>query len=340
MTKLTVNEAIELGLDELYRRRDEMADSGEIDADLWNTIQSAISHLETQEAAAEERKQATEEQKASFTLPHDYNEIFGDPRANDEIMRLVKSAIDQTSEYYEEQLRARDAEHIRQVQAIHEGYEQDLAEAYLKNDNLRDEIERLNGDIKQLKEENTAVNDNCIYLRQQLEEANAKVKELEERAKDAEQKRDAAAREVDSLKAQIAELEQTVTKPKRNLSITLSSGITEDRPIKSSLQLALEKHGLAVPAIGGGPSGESFQNSNGSQPTGRVDKGGVSQVDGSVPAKAVTFPESTDPAPDVVSESTGGNDQGVGFEAWAKAEIEKLTQRVDRLEASYGKLAS
>ena len=73
-------------------------------------------------------------------------------------------------------------------------------------------------------------------------------------------------REVESLKAQIVELEQLATaskKPKpEGLKISFTSTITDDKPIMSAKELALQRAGLGhlikPKPVGGMPAGNTF----------------------------------------------------------------------------------
>lgn len=349
--KLGYDEAVALGLDELYRRREEMANKEEIDAN-WNTIQNAISHLESlqvQKQAADERKQEIEEQKTAYQLPKDYSTLFGDHRANDEILHLVQETIDQVSTFYEDQLSAKDAENLAAIQKLHTAYEEDIA-------GLREEIVAFRAENETIGEVNVELGKKLALKDEALEvEQNAHAQTIIERdklkgelaaaqlaAQDAIQKRDAAVRDAESYQAQIKELEQMVTKPKRaTFSLNLTSSL-EDKPIGNSRDAALrrmqEEYGIVapiMPTIGGEqPEGESFRDEvrDSSEPTSDV------QHDGSTTTNAQIQGEDVKPFPaaDVdttlagVSSEAETNDRAVGFDA--QAEIEKLKKRIDRLE--------
>lgn len=344
------NDAVALGLEELYRRKEELESQENIDAGVYNVITNAISHLESeqeQKQAAEARKQEVEEQKTGYQLPKDYNVLFDDQRANDEILNLVQQTIDQVSAFYENQLAAKDGENLAAIQKLHTAYEDDLAQVRAQN--------------KQLQDENLAVNDTCIRLREDIEiykqkyeleqndhakvltllnETKGQLNDANHRATDAEQKRDAAVREVESLKAQIIELEQMTVKPKKAaFSLNLSSAI-EDKPISNSRTAALKRaeelYGITPPVIGGEqPNGESFrgEDTDSSEPTSDVQQEGATGANEGLSGEDVkTFPLSdVDTALAGVSQETSGTyREAVAFNA--EEEIEKLKKRIDRLE--------
>ena len=336
---LNFNEAVALGLPELYRRRDELAGQEDFDRGLYNVITNAISHLEAIEGtqqAAEERKQITEEQKQNFKLPKDYNQLFDDQRANDEILRLVQQTFDQVSEYYESILIEKDQENVKAIQDLHAGYEEQIAQLQRQNKELQalvtgqeTELKLANETYEKLYQEYNELKYDREVLLQQVESARSELSEARRERDDAVQKRDAAMREVTSLKAQIDELEQQLAyykKPKKtSFSLNLSSGIDDSPRIKSSLEIALEKHGIKLPNFGGDqPSGETFREEN-VEPVQQADE--VRTETG----QEVGFRVPDNQASAGVSEETAGNDRGLGFEAWAKAEIEALKRRVDHL---------
>ena len=336
---LNFNEAVALGLPELYRRRDELAGQEDFDRGLYNVITNAISHLEALEGTkqeAVERKQLTEEQKQNFKLPKDYNALFDDPRANDEILRLVQQTIDQVSEYYEGILVEKDQENVQAIRDLHAGYEEQISQLQRQNQELQaivsgqeTELKIANETYEKLYEEYNNLKNAHESLQKQVESAKSELAEARRERDDAVQKRDAAMREVTSLKAQIDELEQQLAyykKPKKtSFSLNLSSGISDEPRIKTAREIALERAGIKLPSFRSDqPSGESFREENveSVQPADEVRNEAGQEVGFRVPDNQASAG---------VSEETAGNDRGLGFEAWAKAEIEALKRRVDHL---------
>ena len=341
---LNFNDAVALGLEELYRRRDELAGQEDFDRGLYNVITNAISHLEALEGTkqeAVERKQLTEEQKQNFKLPKDYNALFDDPRANDEILRLVQQTIDQVSEYYEGILVEKDQENVQAIRDLHAGYEEQISQLQRQIKELQAIVSGQETELKiasetyeKLYQEYNELKYDRDVLLQQVESARSELSEARRERDDAVQKRDAAMREVSALKAQIDELEQQLSayqKPKKtNFSLNLSSGISDEPRIKSRLEIAMERAGIQLPAFntsnyrGDQPSGESFREENveSAQPADEVRNEAGQEVGFRVPDNQASAG---------VSEETAGNDRGLGFEAWAKAEIEALKRRVDHL---------
>lgn len=344
---LNFDEAVALGLPELHKRKEELQNEEQIDPNLWNVINNAISHLEAeqeQKEAVEERKQEIEEQKSSIKLPHDYNEKFGDDRANEEIKLLIQQAYDQVWEYAEIKLAEKDAENREAIQRLHSAYEVDMAKVRgelqeqkdmydsgkVEYDLLKEEFDRLQKEFQLI---NTAANE----WERQNNEGKSENSRLKLQLSDAEQKRDAAMREVDSLKAQIIELEQMTAKPKKAVfSLNLTSTI-EDKPIGNSRDAALrraeELYGVTPPVIGGEPNGESFQeeNSDSSESPSNVQLDGSAPVDAEVQGEAIeTFQvqdvQSTE-GRDTVHEAVEGTST---FDA--EAAVEELRKRVERLE--------
>jgi chromosome segregation ATPase len=332
-----INEAKALGYDELKRRVAIMQDDLNRDTGDFNMLKNALSELEVEQERIE-RKQEVEEQKSGYQLPKDYNELFDDQRANDEILSLVTQTIDQVSNYYEPQLASKDAENLRAIQELHNAYEEDLAR-------LRDEIAELQEENNRMGEVNVELgkklalkdealeqeeieNDETVRL---LNETKARANDADNRAKDAESKRDAAVREVESLKAQILELEQMTAKPKqKSFSLNLSSGI-EDVKIKTSRELAMERY-LQVPAIGGVATAETFpSNSDSSNTTDKLDADGSTEADAEVQGEAVTFPN--DHASAGVPEGAAEADRGE-MAYVTKEELERrLTQTKEEVKA-------
>lgn len=256
------NKAITLDIDVLQELKAHLESQENIDRAKYSAITNAIAELESKvktEAEAQERLSVQEEMKATFELPKDYNTLFDDHRANDEIKLLIGQIIDQTTEYYESVISEKDEENLTAIRKLRDTYEETIQSAQHERDQAKKEKEQaeaeandLRNAVKSLNEEKSKLEEELSSLKQQLAQA-----ELEK--KDAEQKRDAAIREVESLKAQITELEQMTekkTKPS-GLKFTLQSGI-EDTPIKTQRELVLERFGLLPPKIGGEPSGESF----------------------------------------------------------------------------------
>lgn len=262
MSKLNYDQAVALGLDELKRREETMRDDLNRDQGEYNIIKNAIAHLESmeqKEAETQERMAVQEEMKATFELPQNYNLLFDDHRANDEIKKLIGQVIDQTTEYYESVIAEKDEENLSAIRKLRDTYEDTIQAAHHERDQAKKEKEQAEEEANDLREAVKLLNEEKSKLEEELSAVKQQLLQSELEKKDAEKKRDAATREVESLKAQITELEQMTEKKTKpaGLKFTLQSGI-EDKPIKTAKEIALEKFGLLPPKIGGEPSGASF----------------------------------------------------------------------------------
>ncbi|UKS27191.1 hypothetical protein LOZ80_38025 [Paenibacillus sp. HWE-109] len=156
-----------------------------------------------------------------IVLPEDYNIIFGDPRANDEIKSIIRQVKEQLWNRHNDEMGELDA-----------GYRSQIAE-------LNQSVTLLQADKESLTSDNNA-------LSQQADEAAATIHALTERAEDAESKRDAASREIISLKGQIDELERSITAQKKPASTSgftfqLTSSIKAETPDEKAARLKSEE---------------------------------------------------------------------------------------------------
>jgi len=263
------NRALALDIETLQELKDYLEGQESFDRGKYTAICNALTELQSKvekEAEAQERKAVQEEMKETFVLPHDYDKIFGDHRANEEIRRLVNTAIDQTTEYYEAVISSKDEENLAAIRELREKYEEAIASAQRERDEARNAQEQaeaeandLRNAVRSLNEEKAKLQDELNGIKQQLAQATFE-------KHDAEKKRDAAVREVESLKAQIVELEQLATASKKTkpegLKISFTSTITDDKPIMSARELALQRAGLGhlikPKPVGGMPAGNTF----------------------------------------------------------------------------------
>jgi chromosome segregation ATPase len=338
---ISFNDAVAMGLEELYRRRDELASQEDFDRTEYNVITNAINHLEAIQGAeqeAEERRQEIE-QKWVINLPRDYNEVFRHPKANEEIEFLLRQQRDQLTGYYEGILVEKDEENVRAIRDLHAGYEEQIVQLQRQNKELQAICNGQEVELKIANEQYEQLHGQFSELKRQFDALQAANNDLRRERDDALQKRDAAAREVQSLKAQIDELEQMLAaykKPKNEgFTLNLTSGIEEDRPapqkeeedrrIKSSVELALERVGLthmmpprlrkseetAGPAQ---PAAETSAEADSFQPTDEIPA--IQPTEGRDTAD--TALEGTEGAGDYVTRAE--------FEA-LKADVEALKQR-------------
>lgn len=265
------NKALKLDVGVLQSLKEYMEGQENIDRGKYAAVCNALTELQSKhqhESQAQERKAAQEEMKETFTLPHDYNQVFGDHRANEEIRRLVNMAIDQTTAFYESIIAEKDAENLAAIRKLSGEYEESIASALRERDEAKKALEQAEADANDLRNVVRALNDEKARMQEELAAVKQQLAQVTLEKQDAERKRDAAVREIESLKAQIVELEQLAAANKKSkpesLRISLTSTITNDTPILSAKELALQRAGLAhllkPQNVGGEPSGGTFPN--------------------------------------------------------------------------------
>lgn len=168
-----------------------------------------------------ERSKAQAVDLEEIALPEDYNIIFGDPRANDEIKNLVRQVKEQLWNRHNDELGEVDAGYRSQIAELN----QNNTLLQSDNDNLIASNSHLSNEVESLSDENHA---------------------LIERAVDAESKRDAAAREIISLKGQIDELERSINAQKKppsasGFSFTLTSSLPKESNEEKAARLKAEE---------------------------------------------------------------------------------------------------
>jgi hypothetical protein len=171
-----------------------LATQGVIESEI-NAFKAEIAQIEEaeqNEAAQQVRIQAQEEKVESITLPHNFDDVFGDPRANEMIIEVVKQF----------QLKAYE-DHNAEVDRINEGWKNKL-----------DEItSEWTAKKTQLQEENMALSLRITDLEDMLEEkiednykAHGTINELALEKDDSDSKRDAAVKQFEEAQAEIAQL--------------------------------------------------------------------------------------------------------------------------------------
>lgn len=128
-----------------------------------------VDQLEVQQ----ERIQKQEEKVSSITLPHDFNTVFADPRANDMIIELIQ--IEQRRAY---------AEHNAEVEQLHTEYKEKFRAAdkreieyKYQNDQLQKMFEEQKQSLQVFGESNLTLNED---RRQAIERADTAEKALEQ----------------------------------------------------------------------------------------------------------------------------------------------------------------
>ncbi|MFD7521419.1 coiled-coil domain-containing protein [Paenibacillus chitinolyticus] len=168
----------------------------------------------------QERVEKQEAELNDIPLPHDYNKVFDDDRANDEIKGLLKQLKEQLFN-----------EHNDELQAMREEYKVKLGqscsaefEAVQKAHDLKESFDRLANQVSLEIAEKVKAQDDVEALHDKLSNA-VRLKE------EAEAARDILAKENRSLKEQINELESmlaTYKKPKLTSGILLTSTIKSE----------------------------------------------------------------------------------------------------------------
>jgi uncharacterized coiled-coil DUF342 family protein len=195
--------------DDIYRIR-------QINAEI-DQINIQIAQIGTQQ----DREQKKVDDLQDITLPQDYNSIFGDHRANDEITNLIRQVKEQLWNQHNDELGELDASY-------------------------RSQVADLNQNLTLVQAERDILSQDKEEMLHKADDAAASIHALTLRAEDAESKRDAAAREIVSLKGQINELEQTISATKKpsgtgGFSFTLTSGLPKESGTDKAARLKSEE---------------------------------------------------------------------------------------------------
>src|SRR5690606_30747554 len=135
-------------------------------------IKNAIAHLESvgqKEAEAQERKAVQEEMKATFELPRDYNALFDDHRANDEIKLLIDQVIDQMTGHYEAVISEKDEENLTAIRDLREKYEDSISGAQRERDEANKAKEQTEAESEDLRKVVKELNAEKAKLAEELE---------------------------------------------------------------------------------------------------------------------------------------------------------------------------
>lgn len=195
---------------------------------------SKIADLEQQIAdlQAEARAQEQEEKVESIVLPYDFSEVFGDPRANEMIVELIKDFQRQAF-----------ADHNAEVETL-------IAEH-------KAEIQLVTSDRNQAKERLQLLSDNLGEEKQAHNEVLALLNETKLRLNDAESKRDAAVRHAEGLETLLSEKQEHIQTLRDEIAIGAKAAInvtnispsdrlaqlvqdSKNAKVKSALDIALE----------------------------------------------------------------------------------------------------
>lgn len=176
----------------------------EIPFEEFDQLQTDIAHLEAeleQEQAKQMRVQVQEEKVQSIQLPHNFDEVFGDPRANEIITEVIREFQRQAYEEHNaevEQLIARNQEESRAAT------DREL-QLQRQNKELQDSLE---AEHKQAKRD-----------AQEFVDLEHKIAQLQLEQQDAESKRDAAARELETAQQEINRLNSHIDDLRKEIAV-------------------------------------------------------------------------------------------------------------------------
>lgn len=230
-------------IERLKKKKSELENSDDLPdrIDELNAVKQKLEDLERRQAE-EQREKEQQEMRERFELPKDYDSVFGVQGLNEEIHSLIQQVASQYEEFMNAKMGEQEDRHRQEM----------LDQNGVKNEeilNLRNCIKELEIDeennlkrIEELNSEISSIRAAALDMENKLRQAKAAEKDAMDRARDAEQKRDAAASEIESLKTQIDELESRLkeTRPKTTHFVPKLKSNIEDKPIKSSLELAME----------------------------------------------------------------------------------------------------
>jgi chromosome segregation ATPase len=186
---VTTKEAWEEKLNQAIKDGDEFA---------RRQAESELAALADQERM-ESRQQQQQAELQEIELPHDYNEAFGDPRANDTIRDLIRQVIER-----------KNVEHNAELAEVIDSYKARLDVAETAVNELRDRLDDKNLAIEDLQEELKSKEASIEPIIIELKELNGVVSNLKvqlheanEARADAEEKRDNAYNAMNEAKADL-----------------------------------------------------------------------------------------------------------------------------------------
>lgn len=210
---------------------DEKAKGPERDMELIQNLEQQeadILHqmmVEEQEKAAQERVQAQEERVESISLPYDFSEVFGDPRANDIVIELIKEF--QRTAY---------ADHNAEVELLISEHKAELAEVKRSSSVI------LNG-YNELSIKYASISTELVQVKNERD--------------DAISKRDAAVRQAEGLETLLAEKQAHIDQLRDEIAVGAKAAVqvtnispsdrlaqlvqdSKNAKVKSALDIALE----------------------------------------------------------------------------------------------------
>jgi hypothetical protein len=169
---------------------------------------------ENQAQEAEVRVQEQAERLGSIKLPYDFSEVFGDPRANEIVIELIKEFQVEANEEYNEKLKGINADHLEELRAA---TDREL------------QLKRQNDDLQVKWEETFAKLGSTSRLFTELETAhNNMVGELQQsnlERDDALAKRDAAVAKADGIELLLSEKDEHINKLREEIAIGAKAAI-------------------------------------------------------------------------------------------------------------------
>lgn len=217
----------------------EIADLQQQEAKIKETVPLdvvALNQVQTQLKAKldeQDRLQRQASDLEDITLQQDYNVIFGDPRANDEIKNLIRQAIEQLH-----------TQHNAELSEVHQSYQDKLK----ASEGALNQLNQAHGDLKasydKLANELGAITTEKQKLEDELKDALAKRDNAASQLQEAQAERDKALKDVESLKGQINELEGMVRTYKKPVSVGglhLTSTLQPETPDERQARLNREE---------------------------------------------------------------------------------------------------
>jgi chromosome segregation ATPase len=315
-------------LEELKVYEEEL--KGQVPSDVveLNRVRDQIAQLEAKQVRIQEQ----EVKVASITLPHNFNEVFDDPRANDIIIEVIKDFQRQAI-----------AEHNAEVESL-------IAQH-------REEIRTSSEHELQLKRKNEELQQENNLIAADRDQSKERLQQLSIELTDALSKRDAAVRDKEASESLLAEKQTHIDTLRNEIAIGASKAInvtninpsdrlaqlieqSKSAKIKSAAELALESATpfrgkvlvdgvvapLSVPEV---PIFQPEHIQAGDHP--HTELG--TQTDATTPAvDAVDHfrPEEVQAVPAPVAIGTS-SENGQGTETVTRAEFETLKGKVDHL---------
>lgn len=167
--------------------------------DRINWLTNKISEIEFEHGIQQERVQAQEEKISSITLPYDFNEVFGDPRANDIVTELIQQFQREAYAEHNEEIAKLNAETKEKLRAAEEReIEYKYQNDQLQHDN-RIQLDQI-AVLQETLEEEKRANTEALNL---LNETKIRMNEIETN-------RGNAARELEQAQAEIKRLNENL----------------------------------------------------------------------------------------------------------------------------------